>query len=108
MQGILETAKAAFAFVLLLLVGWSIVFFVGSVVERKLRRDQKGTSIWSSFAWVWDHANMIGIPVLIVGTLYIFWALNYSSGPGSETLLILLLMAAAGMLIGFAPSLRRR
>jgi hypothetical protein len=51
---------------------------------------------------------MIGIPVLILGTLYIFWALNYSSGPGGETLLILLLMAAAGMLIGFAPSLRRR
>ena len=108
MQGILETAKAAFTLVLLLIVGWTFVFIVGSVVERKLRRDQSGPSFWSSFTWVWDHANTIGIPTLIVGTLYMLWALNYGPGLGGPTLLILLLMGAAVMLIGFAPSLRRR
>ena len=108
MQGIIETAKAAFTLVLLLFVGWTLVFIVGSVVERKLRRDQSGPSLWSSFAWVWDHANMIGIPTLVVGTLYMIWALNYGPGLGGPTLLILLLMGAAVMLVGFAPSLRRR
>jgi hypothetical protein len=45
---------------------------------------------------------------LILGAAYIIWAMNYGSGLGSETLLILMLMAAAACLIGFAPSLRRR
>ena len=36
------------------------------------------------------------------------WALNFGPGIGGPTLLILLLMGAAGLLIGFAPSLRRR
>ena len=106
MQGIVETAKAAFTLVVVLFVGWTIVFIVGSVVERKLKGNQP--SVWSSFAWVWDHANIIGIPTLVIGTLYMLWALNYGPGLGGPTLLILLLMGAAVMLIGFAPSLRRR
>ncbi len=108
MWGILETAKAAFTLVVLLFVGWTLVFIVGSVVERKLKGDKAGPSLWSSFTWVWDHANMIGIPTLVIGTLYMLWALNYGPGLGGPTLLILLLMGAAVMLIGFAPSLRRR
>ena len=108
MQGILETAKAAFTLVLLLFVGWTVVFIVGGLVERKLSRGKNSADLWASFAWVWDHANLIGIPILIVGTFYIVWALNYGPGLGGETLLILLVMGAAGMLIGFAPSLRRR
>jgi hypothetical protein len=108
MQGILATAQAAFVLVALLFVGWTIVFIAGSLMERKLKGGRNTASIWSSFAWVWDNANAIGIPTLIVGTLYILWALNYGPGLGGPTLLILLMMGAAAMLIGFAPSLRRR
>jgi hypothetical protein len=108
MQGILATAQAAFVLVALLFVGWTIVFIAGSLMERKLKGGRNTASIWSSFTWVWDNANVIGIPTLIVGTLYILWALNYGPGLGGPTLLILLLMGAAAMLIGFAPSLRRR
>ena len=108
MQGILDSAQGALTLLLMLLTGWAIVFIVGSLVERKLRRGRGSASFWSSFAWVWDHANLIGIPTLIVGTLYMLWALNYGPGLGGPTLLILLLMGAAAMLIGFAPSLRRR
>ena len=108
MQGIVETAKAAFTLVLLLLIGWTVVFIIGSLVERKLKGSQGGPSFWSSFTWVWDNANLIGIPTLLIGTVYMIWALNYGPGLGGPTLLILLLMGAAVMLIGFAPSLRRR
>ena len=108
MQGIVETAKAAFTLLLLLLVGWTIVFLVGSLVERKLSRGKSSASLWSSFAWVWDHANMIGIPTLVVGSAYMIWAINSEIGLGGPTLLVLLLMGAAVMLIGFAPSQRRR
>ena len=108
MQGILDTARAAFTLVVLLIVGWTIVFIAGSFMERKLKGGKNTASVWSSFTWVWDNANMIGIPTLIVGTIYMLWALNYGPGLGGPTLMILLLMGAAVMLIGFAPSLRRR
>jgi hypothetical protein len=108
MQGILATAQAAFTLLLMLLIGWAIVFIAGSLVERKIRGGRKTADLWSSFTWVWDHANMIGIPTLVVGTVYMLWALNYGPGLGGPTLLILMLMGAAVMLIGFAPSLRRR
>jgi hypothetical protein len=107
MQGILTTAQAAFTLVLLLFVGWTLVFIAGSVVERKLKGARAVPSFWNSMTWVWDNANMIGIPTLVLGTLYIIWAMNFGSGLGNETMLILLLMGAAGLLIGFAPSLRR-
>ena len=108
MQGILDTARAAFTLVVLLIVGWTIVFIAGSMMERKLKGGKNTASIWSSFTWVWDNANIIGIPTLIVGTIYMLWALNYGPGLGGPTLMILLSMGAAVMLIGFAPSLRRR
>jgi hypothetical protein len=107
MQGILATAQAAFLLVIVLIIGWSLVWLASSLVERKLKGD-RAPSIWSSFAWVWDNSNIIGIPTLVVGTLYILWAMNYGPGLGGPTLLILMLMGAAGFLIGFAPSLRGR
>ena len=108
MQGIWTSAAGAFTLLAMLFIGWAIVFIAGSLVERKIRRKRNTASIWNSFTWVWDHANMIGIPTLILGTLYMLWALNYGPGLGGPTLLILLMMGAAVMLIGFAPSLRRR
>ena len=58
--------------------------------------------------WVWDNANLIGIPTLILGAVYMIWALNYGPGIGGPSLLILMLMGAATLLIGFAPAMRRR
>lgn len=107
MQGIIATAQAAFTLVVLLLVGWTIVFVAGGLVERKLK-GTRAAPLWDSFSWVWDNSNAIGIPTLIIGTAYILWAMNFGPGLGSETLLILMLMAAAALLIGFAPNLRRR
>jgi hypothetical protein len=107
MQAILATAQAAILLVLLLLIGWTVVFVASSLVERRLSGGRAGPSLWSSFAWVWDNANVIGIPTLVVGAAYLVWAMNYGPGLGGPTLLILMLMGAAGLLIGFAPSLRR-
>ena len=109
MQTIVTTAQAAFLLVVVLVIGWTIVFIAGSIVERKLKGTSRGgQAFFSSFAWVWDNANVIGIPTLIVGAVYILWAMNYGPGLGGPTLLILLLMATAGLLIGFAPSLKGR
>jgi hypothetical protein len=108
MQGIVASAQAAFTLILMLIVGWSLVFIVGSIVERKVRGKRAGGGFWSAFTWVWDNANLIGIPTLIVGALYILWAFNYGPQMGGPTVLIMLLMGAAALLIGFAPSLRRR
>ena len=107
MQGILSTAQAAFTLVLVLLIGWTIVYAASILVERKIKGG-RAAPLWSSFTWVWDNANLIGIPMLVIGAAYLLWAMNYGGGLGNETLLILLLMGAAGFLIGFAPSLRRR
>jgi hypothetical protein len=108
MQSIVATAQAAFLLVVVLIIGWTLVYLAASLVERKLRGGRAAPSIWSGFTWVWDNSNLIGIPTLILGTVYIIWAMSYGPGLGSETLLILMLMAAAAFLIGFAPSLRRR
>lgn len=108
MQGILDSARAAFTFVLVLVIGWGIVFLAGALVGRKLQRNPSSTSLWASFTWVWDNANIIGIPTLLLGTVYLVWAMYYGPGLGGPSLLVLLLMAAAALLIGFAPSLRRR
>lgn len=109
MQGIIDTARAAFTLLLVLFIGWTIVFIVGSIVERKFRRARPGDrSFFESFAWVWDNANVIGIPTLVVGSLYMVWAINYGPGIGGPSMLILMLMGAAALLIGFAPTLRRR
>lgn len=109
MQGIIATAQAAFTLLLMLLVGWTIVFIVGNLVERKVRRKRPGDrGFFASFTWVWDNANMIGIPTLVLGSVYMIWAIYYGPGIGGPSMLILLLMGAAGLLIGFAPALRRR
>ena len=108
MQSIVATAQAAFLLVIVLLIGWTLVYLASSTVERKLRGGRAVPDVWASFTWVWDNANVIGIPTLILGAAYLIWAMNYGSGLGSETLLILMLMGAAACLIGFAPSLRRR
>jgi len=109
MQGILDTARAAFTLVLMLVIGWTIVFVVGSLVERKIRKARPtDRSFFERFAWIWDNANVIGIPTLVVGSLYMYWSINYGPGIGGPSMLILMLMGAAALLIGFAPSLRRR
>lgn len=107
MQSIFATAQAAFMLVLVLVIGWTLVYLASLFVERKLQGG-RAPSIWSSFSWVWDNANLIGIPTLLLGSAYILWAMNYGPGLGGPTFPILMLMAAAGCLIGFAPSLRRR
>jgi hypothetical protein len=108
MQGILETARSAFTLFLVLLIGWGIVFLAGFLVERKLRRGSSGQNIWDSMGWVWDNANVIGIPTLVIGAVYMVWALNTGYGIAGPGLLVLLLMGAATLLIGFAPTMRRR
>jgi hypothetical protein len=108
MQGILDTAASAFTLLLLLVVGWALVFAAGFFAERKLQRGSTAQNIWQSMTWVWDNANLIGIPTLIIGTIYMIWALNYGPGIGGPSVLILMLMGAATLLIGFAPAMRRR
>ena len=78
------------------------------LIERKVRGNRAGPAIWDSFTWVWDNANVIAIPTLILGTVYMMWALNSGVGVGGPGLLVLMLMAAATALIGFAPAMRRR
>ena len=108
MQGILDTAAYAFQLFLVLMVGWGLVFLAGFLVERKMRRGSTSKHIWDSFSWLWDNANIIGIPMLIFGAAYMVWALNTGYGIAGPGLLVLLLMGAATLLIGFAPSMRRR
>jgi len=109
MQGILDTARGAFTLLLMLIIGWTLVFIVGNIVERKVRRARPGDrTLFQSFAWIWDNANLIGIPTLVVGSAYMIWAIYYGPGIGGPSMLILLLMSAATLLIGFAPALRRR
>ena len=84
------------------------------MVERRLRprgrgeRRGGGPGILGAVAWLWDYSNVIGIPTLLLGTAYLIWTMNW--GPGLDsgpTMLIVLLMMAAGCLIGFGPALRR-
>lgn len=108
MQGILDTARSAFTLFLVLLIGWGLVFLAGFLVERKLRRGSTSQNILNSMGWVWDNANVIGIPTLVIGTVYMIWSLNSGYGVSGPGTLVLLLMGAATLLIGFAPSMRRR
>jgi len=108
MQGIFDTAAAAFSLLSILTIGWLTVAAVATVVERKLRGSAAGPGMWSSFTWVWDKSNVIGIPMLVIGAAYLIWAMNYGPGLGGITMLVIMLMGAAAALIGFAPSLRRR
>ena len=105
-----DAASAAFNLLLIFVVGWLIVLAASQFTERRLRRGKggKGPGIVGSVTWLWDNANLIGIPMLLLGTVYLIWAMYF--GPGlaaGPTMLVVLLMAAAGLLIGFAPSVRR-
>jgi hypothetical protein len=108
MQGILESASAAFTLLVILIIGWLTVLAAATLVERRLRGKNASSSVWSSFTWVWDNSNLIGIPLLLLGAAYLIWAINYGPGIGGIGMLVIMLMAAAAALIGFAPALRRR
>ncbi len=105
-----DAAAAAFNLMLIFLVGWAIVIVATVYADRRLRRGKggKGPGIVGSVSWLWDNANVIGIPTLVLGAAYLVWAMYF--GPGlaaGPTMLVVMLMGAAGLLIGFAPSVRR-
>ncbi|MCC6178602.1 MAG: hypothetical protein IT305_25130 [Chloroflexi bacterium] len=113
MQSFASAAAGAITLLLIFVIGWMAVFFAGAYVERKVSRKKPGgkagIAVTDMFTWVWDYSNAIGIPTLLLGTTYLFWAMYL--GPGlmaGPSLLVILLMSAAALLIGFAPSLRRR
>jgi hypothetical protein len=108
MQGIFESATAALTLLVILIIGWLTVLAAATLVERRLRGKNAGAGMWASFSWVWDNSNLIGIPLLLLGAAYLIWAINYGPGLGGIGMLVIMLMAAAAALIGFAPSLRRR
>ena len=108
MQGVLDSAAAAFTLLVILVIGWLTVALAATLVERRLRGKNAAANAWSSFSWVWDNSNLIGIPLLLLGAAYLIWAINYGPGIGGIGMLVIMLMAAAAALIGFAPSLRRR
>ena len=107
---LVDAAAAAFNLMLIFLVGWAIVLAATVYTERRLRRGKagKGPGIVGSMTWLWDNANLIGISGLVLGAGYLVWAMflgpGLAAGPG---LLVVMLMGAAGLLIGFAPSVRR-
>ncbi len=107
---LVDAAAAAFNLILIFVVGWAIVLAATVYTERRLRRGKGGTGpgVVGSVAWLWDNANLIGIPTLVLGAAYLVWAMYF--GPGlavGPTMLVVMLMGAAGLLIGFAPSVRR-
>ena len=110
MGSIIDAAGAALNLLLVFVVGWLLVIGASRYTEKRLRRRAatKGPGIVASATWLWDNANVIGIPTLLLGTTYLVWAMYF--GPGlsaGPTMLVVLLMGAAGLLIGFAPSARR-
>ncbi len=110
MQSWWDTGSAAFQLLIALVLGWAAVFLVARVVEGRLRRKHvRGSGgALGALGWVWAYSNVIGIPTLVFGAGYLIWTMNW--GPGlsaGPTMLIILLMAAAGFLIGFGPGLRR-
>ncbi len=110
MESLFAAAGAAVNMLAVFLVGWLIVIVASQYTERRLRRGKsgKGPGIFGSVAWLWDNANVIGIPTLLLGTTYLIWAMYL--GPGlsaGPTMLVVFLMAGAGLLIGFAPGIRR-
>ena len=113
MQSWWEGGVPALRLLLLMTLGWCAVFLVTRVVERRLRPPgrgdrRRGTGVVGAVGWLWSYSNVIGIPTLLLGAAYLIWTMNW--GPGLEsgpTMLIILLMMAAGFLIGFGPGLRR-
>ena len=86
------------------------MFLVTRVVEQRLRRKRRrpGPGALAALGWLWEYSNVIGIPTLLLGTAYLIWSMNWGPGLNSgPTMLVILLMMAAGFLIGFGPGLRR-
>ena len=107
---LVDAAGAAFNLILIFVVGWAIVLAATVYAERRLRRGKAGAGpgIVGSVSWLWDNANVIGIPTLVLGAAYLVWAMYLGPGlGGGPTMLVVMLMGAAGLLIGFAPSVRR-
>jgi hypothetical protein len=109
MQTVFDAWAAGFQLLVLMIIGWCTVFLVSRSVEQRLRRKgRRSPGITATLNWVWDYSNVIGIPTLLVGSLYLVWAM--SLGPGlsaGPTALVILMMALAALLIGFGPGLRR-
>ena len=113
MQSWWEGGLPALRLLVLMGLGWCAVFLVARVVERRLRPRGRGgrrdgPGIRSVVGWLWDYSNVIGIPTLLLGAAYLIWTMSW--GPGLEsgpTMLIIMLMMAAGFLVGFGPGLRR-
>lgn len=111
MGSIVDAAGAAFNLLLVFIIGWFVVVFASRYTEQRLRRGKsarRGPGIGDSATWLWDNSNIIGIPTLVLGTAYLIWSMYF--GPGlsaGPTMLVIVLMTAAGLLIGFAPGLRR-
>jgi hypothetical protein len=110
MQSWWEGGVAAFQLLVMMGLGWLIVFLVAQVVEQRVGRKRRGKGSGRSvLGWFWNYANPIGIATLLSGAAYLIWSMTW--GPGlsaGPTMLVILLMLAAGFLIGFAPGLRRR
>ncbi len=109
MQTWLESGAAAFQLLVMLGLGWLIVFLVAELVERRVggKRHRKG-SAGTILGWLWDYSNMIGIPTLLLGAAYLIWSMTWGPGVSAgPTMPIVLLMTVAGFLIGFGPGLRR-
>jgi hypothetical protein len=109
MQSVYDAWAAGLQLLVLMIVGWCAVFLVSRAVEQRLRRKgQRSPGVVATLSWVWGYSNVIGIPTLLLGTAYLIWAMSW--GPGlsaGPTALVILLMALAGLLIGFGPGLRR-
>jgi hypothetical protein len=109
MQAWLDAAAGAFQLLVVLIVGWFVVWFVSQLAERRLRRKGPGgPGLMAGLGWLWEYSNVIGIPTMVFGAVYLVWTLFW--GPGlsaGPTMMVILLMTAAGFLIGFGPGLRR-
>ncbi|MFN8522886.1 MAG: hypothetical protein U0821_07230 [Chloroflexota bacterium] len=108
MQSVVNATYAGAQLILLLIIGWVVVYIAGRYTERRLRKQQSAPSILGGVGVLFDYSNVVGIPVLLLGTAYLVWAMAFGGGLGSgPTALVILFMTLAGLLIGFGPGLRR-
>ena len=113
MQTVLDGGAAAIQVLVMMIAGWISVYLVTRILEPRIRgagrgRRRGGVGTLGAVGWLWDYSNVIGIPTLLFGTAYLVWSMYWGPGLSSgPTLLIILLMSAAGLLIGFGPGLRR-
>ena len=110
MQSWWQSGFAALQLLIMLVVGWFAVFLVTSLLEQRMRRNERGRKggMLATLGWVWAYSNVIGIPTLLLGAAYLLWSMSSGAGLNSgPTMLVILLMSAAAFLIGFGPGLRR-